>query len=598
MPKVPYSPVATAQPTAPGEGVSISTPGAAFGENIGAAIEKLGSTVGQVGNELWQRAIALQDLANENAAREAQTKFALGASQLHADYSAKTGKDASDSLQGFLDSQAQLRTQIGSSLGSPMAKKYYDADSLPFMQRNVFSAAAHAAEENKKYTIDTIKAGADQDLKSIGDDPNHFIEKRDSYVDKASQVAMVVHGTYDMNDPVVKDAITNATSSATKEHLLGISKTNASGAMGMLPQYRKDLTDPDYITLQNQLEGRATAVVASNLADNAAQEAVGGGVPVEQAIKKQKEIAARDYPGNERLPMEVERSARSQIGSMRWQQGMDEKIAQQDAAETIAKMGIHDLQAWQSLPNHQDIEARLGIKNSTDMSGYIHRVNNQLYATTNQEAKQRAEGMAHDPARREDFLSQDFSTWQLNSADAEKYRQLQIKYTSDPKSGSDPRVSRYMGYALNTRGEELHALGVDRYTANNADDYYKFRGVVSEALDVWTQDHKRAPTPQEFSDNILPSLIRTQATQTGWMGSVFGSQEPAFHQWGPRPAESEVPIEFRERAIEEAGKARIATPTEAQIYRAYLRDQFQKLYPGSKSGTTPDKSGDRFPAGH
>src|SRR5580692_3382076 len=116
MPRVPYEPFATAQPISPGEGVSVSTPGAAFGTNVGEALSRLGSTTEQVGNELFTRAIALQDLKNENDARQAQTDFANKSSQMHAEFGALTGQAASDALPGFLKDQAALRTQLRGQL--------------------------------------------------------------------------------------------------------------------------------------------------------------------------------------------------------------------------------------------------------------------------------------------------------------------------------------------------------------------------------------------------------------------------------------------------------------------------------------------------
>ena len=141
MAQVPYQPFPTAQPTSPGERISVSTPPAAFGENIGAALEKLGSTAGQVGNELFGRAIALQDLANENEARDAQISYATQSADMVAKFDAREGKDKVDHLQSHLKDLSDLRNQIADGISSPNAKRMFHADSTPFMQREIFSAA-------------------------------------------------------------------------------------------------------------------------------------------------------------------------------------------------------------------------------------------------------------------------------------------------------------------------------------------------------------------------------------------------------------------------------------------------------------------------
>ena len=586
MAQVPYSPVPTAQPTAPGESVSISTPGAAFGENIGAAIEKLGSTVGQVGNELFARSIALQDLADENAARAAQTKFAMGASQLHAEYSAKTGKDAADSLQGFLDAQAQLRQQVGSGLGAPQARKYYDADSLPFMQRNIFSAAAHAAEENKKYTVGTYNATADTYLKEIGDNPASFEDNRQRFIEAKVNAASISAGVHDPNDPIIRDTAMNAKSAATKEFLLGIGKTNAEGAIGLMPKYRQDLTDPDYLAVQGVLEGRASAVASSNIADrlvakHGANDGTFDASPAQMIAEGQAEMK-KLQPDNERGAIEVQNAIRTRINEVAWQNRRDVADATMQATNQILQGNITDEQHFRAMPNSDQLISRLPQAVQSDLSGFINRTRDQAFKTTNQGDKLILKGMSNNNV--EEFLNQDLSQWQLGSNDRIEMENLQTKLASKPQS--DARIPRAFGYIRAVRGTELQSLGIDTRTKENAEDYYHFQGALSEALDIWIADHGKPPTPEEIADKIGPELIRTQAAKQGWWGSIFGGQESAFKQWN-RATPEEVPPEFREQLsrgkVEKGG----AMPTENQIYRAYLRDQFLKLYPGASTGGSP-----------
>ena len=150
MAQVPYQGFSTANPESSGERAQVSTSGAAFGENVGAAIQGLGSTTEKVGDEVFSRAMALQDLRNETVAREAQTNYAEQASLLHAQYGALEGKAAVDALPGYIKSQKDLRDSIRGSLDTQNAQRFYDRDTLPFMQRNIFSAAGHAADQNKR----------------------------------------------------------------------------------------------------------------------------------------------------------------------------------------------------------------------------------------------------------------------------------------------------------------------------------------------------------------------------------------------------------------------------------------------------------------
>src|SRR5262249_29730792 len=150
-PKVPYEPYTTAQPGGGGEQVGVSTPGAAFGENVGRALQGLGQTAENVGDKLFEGAIRLQNLRNEADAREAQNDYALAVGRKQAQFDALEGKDQADALEGHLNYLSQLRAQIGSRLTSPMARKYYDSDSMPFMQRNIILSASRAGTANRQY---------------------------------------------------------------------------------------------------------------------------------------------------------------------------------------------------------------------------------------------------------------------------------------------------------------------------------------------------------------------------------------------------------------------------------------------------------------
>ena len=109
MPQVPYQPYPTGQPQTPSTQIGVQTPGAAFGENIGAALQHIGATGEQVGGELFARAIALQDLRNENEARDAQVAYATQSADLVAKFNAREGKDKVDHLDGHLADLKALR---------------------------------------------------------------------------------------------------------------------------------------------------------------------------------------------------------------------------------------------------------------------------------------------------------------------------------------------------------------------------------------------------------------------------------------------------------------------------------------------------------
>src|SRR5215469_3987044 len=144
MPQVPYNPVPQGTPTAPDVQVHEQTPGAAFGENIGEAISKIGGTLGQSGNEIFDRALGLQQLANETSARNGAIAYGkqqeLDRAQFEFD---NPGLTARDNLKPFLDQSDKLRQKYREGL-NPAAARMYDEYSSSFFLRNINSAASHA----------------------------------------------------------------------------------------------------------------------------------------------------------------------------------------------------------------------------------------------------------------------------------------------------------------------------------------------------------------------------------------------------------------------------------------------------------------------
>jgi hypothetical protein len=129
-------------------------PPAAFGGDTAQAEQKLGGAFAQSGNELFSRAMAMQQLANSSEAQEAISNYIIQASKIHANLSAMQGKDAVNYFNGqYAPDLHNARESIRNGLSNPMVQKLYDADSRSFEARTIFNGAGHSAHENTSYAI-------------------------------------------------------------------------------------------------------------------------------------------------------------------------------------------------------------------------------------------------------------------------------------------------------------------------------------------------------------------------------------------------------------------------------------------------------------
>src|SRR5215469_2498402 len=131
MPQVPYTGVPQVAPTdAPIPRYQVETPPAAFGVNVAQAIEGLGKTVQGAGDEMFARAIAMQDLYNHSEAQQADADYMQKAGELHAQYSSLQGKDAVDAYPKYISDLQDARKSIRDGLSNGMSQKLFDSQSL------------------------------------------------------------------------------------------------------------------------------------------------------------------------------------------------------------------------------------------------------------------------------------------------------------------------------------------------------------------------------------------------------------------------------------------------------------------------------------
>ena len=154
MPQVPYQPFPSVGPSEAGTpGLRVQPPGAAFGTDIAQAVSHLGQVAEHAGNEVFSRAIALQDVQNQSDARDAVTKLTLQTARLEAEFNASEGATAGpEALTAHIQRLSDLREQIRGQLKTPIAEKYYMQESQNWFQRNVFNAAGHSATQTKRYS--------------------------------------------------------------------------------------------------------------------------------------------------------------------------------------------------------------------------------------------------------------------------------------------------------------------------------------------------------------------------------------------------------------------------------------------------------------
>lgn len=289
MAQVPYSPVPGVAPIHGGpSGMRFDTSGA-FGENIGRALEGLGKTVAGAGDELFSRAIALQQVANETEAKEADTKYIMAVGEQKAQYDSLLGRSAVDGYKPFTKGIQDLRTEIRNSLSNDASRKLFDSSSLYTMSRTVFSAASHSATQNKKWALGAsearVAAAGDQALASPKDEAV-FKEN----LDLARRETMQQGDLLGWDPDQLNQALAAKTSTLWSKRIDGLARTDPMKANKLLDEAikRGDIRGEDIGKITNlvrqQVYTTGARVNANKIATGVDLQPGSSVVPIERAM--------------------------------------------------------------------------------------------------------------------------------------------------------------------------------------------------------------------------------------------------------------------------------------------------------------------------
>src|SRR5262245_42415774 len=157
--QVPYAPVPQPAQDVGTPKVSVNAPVDAFGGAIAEALGGLGKTIEHSGHELFQRAVALQDMENETEARNADADYMIKASEMRANFLTKQGTDANpQAMNSHIRELNQLRMDIRGKLSNDDSRRKFDANALGFMGRTIISAAEHSAKMVKDSYVKSAAA--------------------------------------------------------------------------------------------------------------------------------------------------------------------------------------------------------------------------------------------------------------------------------------------------------------------------------------------------------------------------------------------------------------------------------------------------------
>lgn len=568
MPSIPYQPVPQVAPTeAATPGFRLNAPLGAFGGETAAATQGLGQVTSQAGNELFSRAVALQQLNNEAEARDADTKYMMTAGTLHADFSSLQGADAKAAFPKYQTDLADARTKLRGGLSNPMAQKMYDASSLSTMGRTIFNGAGHAAEQFKQYTIGTAVSQMGVDSKTVQDDPDNealFEDKLDRTKANASHVAALKGAP--AGSPQEQLTSLTATSKLWADRIIGKAQKDPFAAATYLDQHRTELTEDDLRKVNGivRSEGRAQGSVSI------ANDVYNPNKPLKDMEVEAENQANKLNPDDPVLAQHAVAALRSKYNQDKYAAAREKATNEQVVLGAI-QGGVKNEQELLSDPRVADAYHALPPESPLKKKPLNFQIN--TYNSNRDQEEQdnnftRLRGLSgNDP---EQFLNTDIQDMKLSRGQRGQVLAMRDKVIK--QEGGDLRVQHAMMDIRGARANELQALQIYKRDANAPEDYDKFSGALQGALDDYLATNKKPADYDTIVNKIAPKLLRS-VTEPGRLWGT--NQTPAFKPSTSTPAYEKFSGSY---------KSSFPEANDEQTYRAYQRFQWKLLNSGGAEG--------------
>lgn len=578
MARVPYNPVPEAlegvgRPTA--EGPRVDTPGAAFGTNIAAGMGKLGQTGEQVGNELFQRAMEIQGLRNENTARETSIAATEEMAQRYARYNNLEGQDKANDLIPLQKDLNDIRLKYRANL-NPMAARMFDADAASLQNSFIRYSAITAGTAVKEAAVSTAKAHADlisnQWVNPLDDNEARSKAAR---IDSALRT-QVENSPGGWSQEKYEDIKQQAYSKLWFDRIEIVGRTDPVRGFDMLNQARaaNEIIPDQEKAINTFLMAQNRAVGGANLANMVYSP----NKPLKQAEEEVAKLAPQYAYGDALFAPHAIDVLRGKYYVDRQAQNQENVSNQNLIYKGIISGQYTTVQQMRADPQLGPAIDALEESDPKFAKGLQASINAHFTAEnkkTNDDNFNQLLGLTYtDPQK---FLETNLMTTQLSDAQRSRLMSIRGALTKDPNG--DPRVTSALRLMQSTHRGELQALGIFNKPKPDEDnpDYNRYVGALQSAIEAFTEANKRPPSPKEITEDIGPEVIRTHAEP--WLGqTLWPTKVPRFNEDIP-----EEDMDAVRKEVMDKGNAygEDLKPTDEEIRRVILRNQFKRLYKGT-----------------
>lgn len=584
MAQVPYSAVPQVGSThIPTPNVQVSATASAFGGDVAAATEHLGNVGAKAADEVFQRALAIQQVNNKAEADEADSKYMIRAGMLQAEYNSLRGKDAVDRFPHYIQSLKAERENIRKDLSNQASQKMFDGASLSTMGRTIFNGAGHSATENKRYVVNASQARIDAYGDQARANPNDDAGFRESIRVTQSEVAGTQRDVNGWGPEETAKAIQAETSKLWAARIAGLARTEPFRAKEMLEanrgEMRADEAEKVEVTVRSNLRNAGARQIESSVNADLRKDPLGGEKSLQDRMDEAREAAKKADPDDAVFQdMAVQRviAGYNQSRAAKRSLDLDNINTINEALMKGGPGGKLPTTVDELIAISPQVESAWEELDATKQKSFMRALSQNAkgdvsWTASSLKRYQQLVGMASSsPA---EFLDIDIVSEQMPNSAKVRLIGDQTKIKARPEG--DPRVRSAMQALLPILGP----VNLATRTQQNKDDYDRFVGALTDQMNEYTEVMKKAPQGKDLQDMATRLLVQTSSPEYWWgKDHMFKAPIPAAEI---EKAKKEYIAKNGSIPMDDDQFARYAQ-------REFTRQQYQKLY---GKPATPAKPG-------
>jgi hypothetical protein len=554
-------------------GIGVKAVGDAFGTGVAEADQKLGRQMEASSDEIFTRAVSLQNQYNDAEAKEADAKYIIQSSDLHEKFLATKGQDAVNAKPKFLADLEKVRSDIRGSLSNPAAQKIYDSTTRQNFARTVFAASTHAGREARDYIkqSQTTQIAADAELSHAFPDNEGYYQDGLSKT-RANVKALAKSQGIPEGSVIEKKMLKDAESGLLAQRLIGMAKKDPIKAFDMYSE-----TAPDSLNSEDRRKVQAIVVYGrrSAIGKIVSDEVNFGASEEEKPLQQRLDEAEKKIQKYEKddplLKVEVRNRV---ITDFNQTSKIKRDGIQRDAStvfQAINALGLEGnpptkLEQILTTPEVQAAWERSLVENPN----LAKNVRNQLKlnASNNVRETTQSEWQRLNAQSEEDvnaFLAEDpYANDKLSYSDQRKIAALQAQKRKAPDK--NPQVQEAMKILAPTL-ESFHI------TRDRKDIYLQYQGALMDAMADYQKEHKkRMPFDeiQKTGTRLLQEVSAPNTDRIGFGGVLFPPKEKLYNVQVPEKARLTIMQMYQEKTG--------AIPDDKMIQRDYVRMQYNQKY--------------------